>query len=182
MSLLNRIALELCVFAPRVGCFDCDVASFCNTWCCFCVSRLLQLPLRRHKKPFSHTRVCSFSEIVCTEIAQVAVCSTTTTCSFSFKAQLCNKRVVCLPAVFSHTHWRFCATQVVFCRKSEAFVVCGGWSQQLLFCQVSLFAIPLQGQRCFSTHGLAILLLNLQKKSAMPNLALRLVVGFCFVS
>ena len=94
MSLLSRIALERCVFAIRVGNFDCYVASFCTTGCCFCMNRLLQLPLPRRKKPFSHTRVGGFGEIVCIEIAQVTVYSTTTTGWFASKAQLCSKWAV----------------------------------------------------------------------------------------
>lgn len=47
----------------------------------------------------------------------------------------------CLPAVFSYTSWRFCATHVVFYRKSVAFVVCrAGLNnyclQSITFCNV----------------------------------------------
>ena len=160
--------MERCAFAPRVGCFDCDVASFCNTWCCFCVSMLLQLPVQRRKKPFFYTRVGGFGEIVCIEIAQVAVCSTTTTCLFASNAQLATNGLFCLPTVFL----LFFHTRIgVFALRMLSFIekVWRLWFVGLVSTIVVLpsitFAMWLPGQRCFWHTGWQFSCLSCKKKA-----------------
>ena len=132
---------------------DCiGTVRFCNTWCCFCVSRLLQLPLRRRKSRFSTHGLAVLARLFALRLHKWLCVVPQQPACFYPRRNFATNGLFCLPAVFYTRIGVFALRILSFVGKVWRLWFVGPVST-IIACQVSLFAIPLPWQRCFWHTG-----------------------------